>query len=183
MLREFECSILDINVDEIISKLESLGAIKVGEYIQRIYVYDFFKPEENRWVRLRTNDQVTTLTIKDKRDAKEIGSVKELEFVVEDFEKANEFCETIGLPLINYQEKKRISYELDGIEFDIDHWPLIPPYIEVEGKCKEEVLKGLDMLGLDKSKICLDTVDEIHLKYGFVLGDYKVVTFEGSEKK
>ena len=41
MKTEYEVKVLNINVDNIIERLESLGAIKKGEYFQRRYVYNF----------------------------------------------------------------------------------------------------------------------------------------------
>ena len=38
---EFELRILDVVESEMIEKLESLGAEKVGEFDQKRYVYDF----------------------------------------------------------------------------------------------------------------------------------------------
>ena len=52
---EYEVRVLEINKDELISKLENLGATFKGEYFQRRYVYDVVPKEESKWIRLRTN--------------------------------------------------------------------------------------------------------------------------------
>ena len=62
MHTEIEERILDINKEEIINKLESLGATKVGEWFYRRYTYDFTPKRESEWIRLRTNGVETTLT-------------------------------------------------------------------------------------------------------------------------
>ena len=46
MKTEYEVRVLEINKDEIIKKLERLGAEKKGEFEQKRYVYDL-RPIEN----------------------------------------------------------------------------------------------------------------------------------------
>ena len=52
-----------------------------------------------------------------------------------------------------YQENERIRYILNDIEIDIDSWPLIPTYMELEGKSAEDIKKIEDLLEIDKEKI------------------------------
>ena len=61
---EYEVRILEIDREEIIKKLEAMGAKKIKEGLQKRYVYDFNPVEPNKWIRLRTNGSTTTLTIK-----------------------------------------------------------------------------------------------------------------------
>lgn len=178
MINEYEVSILDINVKEIQERLEKIGATKKSDVLQRLHVYNLNKPEKNRWIRLRTDGTKTTLTVKDKRAKKEIGSVKELEIEISKFDEMNQILEIIGVPKISYQEKRRISYQYNDIQFEIDFWPMIPPYLEIEGKSKEDVLKGLRLLNISEENICLDTVDEIYMRYGINTKDYKVMKFD-----
>ena len=67
---EYEVRVLEINHDEMISKLEKLGATKVFDAMQKRKVYDFNPVEPNRWIRLRTNGIKTTLTIKEVKEKK-----------------------------------------------------------------------------------------------------------------
>lgn len=144
---ECECRILEINKEEFIRKLEKLGAVKVGEYFQKRFVYDFNPIVSNKWIRLRTNGEKTTLTIKELVDKTIIGT-KELEIEVSDFDDANKILNELGYTARNYQENKRITYILDDIEVDIDTWPLIPTYVEIEGKnreCIDDLIKKLSI--------------------------------------
>ena len=178
MESEYEITVLDINVSEIEKKLESIGAIKQGEYFQKRNLYNFHEEYRGRFIRLRTNGEKTTLTIKDKSAKKEIGSVKELEIEVSSFEKANEILELLGYEHSTYQENKRIIYKLGHIEFDIDTWPMIPTYLEIEGKNKEDVEKMIKILDIDEEKLSLDKVSEIYKKYGIDIHQYKELKFE-----
>lgn len=67
-------------------------------------------------------------------DKNDLGGTQEHEVVVSDFEKMNDILEKLGYKHRNYQENKRIRYILDEVEIDIDTWPLIPTYAEIEGK-------------------------------------------------
>ncbi len=178
MESEYEITVLDIDVSEIEKKLESIGAIKQGEYFQKRNLYNFHEEYRGRFIRLRTNGEKTTLTIKDKSAKKEIGSVKELEIEVSSFEKTNEILELLGYEHSTYQENKRIIYKLGHIEFDIDTWPMIPTYLEIEGKNKEDVEKMIKILDIDEEKLSLDKVSEIYKKYGIDIHQYKELKFE-----
>lgn len=178
MESEYEITVLDIDVSEIEKKLESIGAIKQGEYFQKRNLYNFHEEYRGRFIRLRTNGEKTTLTIKDKSAKKEIGSVKELEIEVSSFEETNEILELLGYEHSTYQENKRIIYKLGHIEFDIDTWPMIPTYLEIEGKNKEDVEKMIKILDIDEEKLSLDKVSEIYKKYGIDIHQYKELKFE-----
>ena len=161
MKTEYELRVLEINKEKIIKKLESLGAIKIGDFNQKRYVYDIKPAEKGKWIRLRTNGKLTTLTYKD-IVSNTIDGTKEVEFEVESITKANEFLERIGFKSRNYQENNRTQYTLNGVEIDIDSWPMIPTYLEVEGSSKEEVLNMLDLLEVDKSKITALNCEDIY---------------------
>ena len=130
MKTEYEVRVLEINKEEMIKKLESLHAERVGEFNQKRYVYDTIPKEDGKWIRLRTNGKETTLTYKDITSNK-IDGTKEVEIVVSDIEATNELLNRIGFFSKAYQENDRIRYMLDGVEIDIDSWPLIPTYLEI----------------------------------------------------
>lgn len=159
---EYECTVLDIDKEGVISKLESLGAKNKKEKLQRRYVYDFKPVEKNKWIRLRTNGDKTTLTLKEIKDKNSIGGTKELEIEVSDFDATNEILNRLGYKARNYQENKRHSFELDGVSIEIDSWPLIPTYVEVEGSSESEVIETLKKLGIDESKVTTLDVESIY---------------------
>lgn len=161
MKTEYEIRILEINKEEIIKKLEELGAIKKGKFKQKRYVYDLRPAEKGKWIRLRTNGEHTTLTYKDVV-SNTIDGTKKVEFEVEDFHKANEFLKKIGFKNRSYQENERIQYILNDVEIDIDSWPMIPTYMEIEGKSKEEVLNMKKILDIDESKVTTLNCDDIY---------------------
>ncbi len=177
MNTEYEIRVLEIDVDKMIKKLDSLGATKVGEWEQKRYVYDFIPKRENQWIRLRTNGKESTLTYKNvEKDT--IDGTKELEIVVDDFKKTNEMLEILGYKSKGYQENNRIRYMLNGVEIDIDSWPKIPTYMEIEGKDEEEVNATLELLDIDKEKVTALNCEDIYKKiYGINIDEIKNLVF------
>lgn len=163
---EYEVRILEINKDEFIKKLEKLKATKVGEYFQRRYVYDFNPAIKGKWIRLRTDGVDTTLTIKNIVSPL-IDGTKEIEIAVSNFDKCNYILEELGYKARSYQENKRIKYILDDVEIDIDTWPLIPTYVEIEGISEERVMECVSKLGYKAGDTTTLDVESIYNKYGY----------------
>lgn len=177
MKTEFEVKILEIDVDKIISKLASLGAKKIDEKLQKRYVYNIGEKSDNRWIRLRTDGKKTTLTIKEIQNHN-IDGTKEIEISVDDFEKTNLLLEKLGFVHKGYQENKRISYVHDGVEIEIDFWPQIPPYLEVEGESATEVENMVKLLGFDLSQTTSINTTDVYNKYGIDINLIRELKFE-----
>ena len=99
---------LEINKDSLVKKLKSIGAIEVGDWFQIRKTFDLIIPQQNSWLRLRTNGETTTLTVKEINSAK-IDGTKEAEVVVDDFDEMDTILTKIGLKSNKYQENKRIQ--------------------------------------------------------------------------
>ncbi len=80
-----------------------------------------------------------------------------------------------------YQENKRTIYKLEDVEFDIDTWPMIPTYLEIEAKSKEQVEEIIEKLEIDKNKLSLDKLSEIYKKYDYDIHDYKDLKFKSDK--
>ena len=176
MQTEFEVKILDIDVPKMISKLSVLGAKKIGEKFQKRFVYDFDPSKENSWIRLRTDGTKTTMAIKEIQNDN-IDGTKELEINVDDFKKTNLFLEKLGYVAKGYQENRRISYILDDVEIEIDFWPKIPPYLEIEARSAEEVEMMIEKLGFDRSQAISIGVRKVYKKYSIDIYSIKELKF------
>lgn len=102
----------------------------------------------------------------------------ENEIEVKSIEEANSLLEALGFSYKSYQEKRRISYQLEQFEIDIDTWPGIPTYFEVEGNSKEELELLLNKLGYTFSDTVSCTADEVYRKYGKSMFDTRTLKFE-----
>ncbi len=192
-MEEIEIKFLEVNISSLEKRLKSIGAIKVGETLSRITNFDYpdlsLKNEKNAWVRLRTEFGKTTLTYKERLGvSSDDGStsdagMKEIEVIVSDFEITKELLLNIGLVEKFSQERKRIRYIRDDIEFDIDTWPLIPPYLEIEGPTLEHLERSAYDLGLDWKDHFIGSFAQVCQKYGFSDHDYTIFTFKEQIKK
>jgi len=166
MKTEYEVRVLEIDKEKMIETLEGLGAQKIGDWHQKRYVYDIIPKDENSWVRLRTNGTKTTLAFKSVK-AKTVDGTKEAEVEVSSFEETNIILEQMGHYNRGFQENKRIQYKLDGVEIDIDTWPKIPAYLEIEGSNKAEIDSIIKKLNIDKNKISTLDVESLYAYYGY----------------
>jgi len=182
MKNEIEARLLECDVDLMVSKLERLGAKFNGDWLQLRYCYDFDPVDPNRWIRLRTNGINTTLTIKDISD-NSISGTKESEIIVSSFDTTDEILNQMGYYARSKQENRRIQYSLDGVEVDIDIWPLIPPYMEFEANNEDDIYRVCDKLGIDRSMLISDGVTEIYRKYGYGILGISDLVLEDDKKK
>lgn len=148
---EYEVRVLEINKEKILEKLKQLNAKLIEDVFQIRYIYDFNPIIPGKWIRLRTNGSKTTLAIKSIESLK-IDGTKEIEIEVSDFHATNEILKELGYVPKGIQENKRIRYDLNGVEIDIDTWPKIPTYMEIEGKTEFDVYKTLELLEIPKEK-------------------------------
>ena len=159
---EKEITILEVDKDLFEIKLKKLNALKVGDFFQKRLVYDFNPKIPNKWIRLRTNGEKTTLAIKEVIDTNAIDGTKELEIEVSDFEKTKMILEELGYYPKNYQENLRTIYLLDNVEISIDTWPLIPTYVEIEGQSIEDVMAVVKKLNIKNKEITTLDVESIY---------------------
>lgn len=182
--KEIEVRFLEIDKDELVKKLKVLGAEDRGEtMLQEIIFYD---PElkmltDRQFVRLRTARGKTKLTYKHHKERAVDGAV-EIEFEVDDPKSAEAFLEVLGLPAFRHQEKKRHTLTLNGVTADIDTWPGIPTYVELEGPSKAALKDAAARIGLDwKDAVFDDARAVIEEHYHVPVGKMHWFTFERQE--
>lgn len=177
MHTEYEVRILEINKEELIEKLNKLGAKKIDEFDYKRRVYNFNPAVDYKWIRLRTDGNKTTLTIK-KIEKLSIDGTKEMEIEVSDFEETNNILQELGYKSHTYQENKRIRYVLNDVELDIDTWPYIPTYLEIEGKDEESVKQMMKLLEVEESQVTtLDVQGVFKEFYNIDIAGVSIVKF------
>ena len=179
---EYEARILEINKEKLEEKLKSLNAKKVADFDYKRLVYDFNPADKGRWIRLRTDGRKTTLTVKEVKSY-EIDGTEENEIEVSDFETTNIILNKLGYIAKSYQENKRTRYLLDGVEIDIDDWPLIPTYLEIEGPSEVAVHNTLETLGFKREEATTNDVDNIYKDYGININIIDNLELEEERKK
>lgn len=263
--QELEIKILDINREEIVNKLNEIGAEFVQDRIQKIYTYDCYDPilmykltiedykitklnnslrkiinmvsyieptftEDERsyfkellgyesiekyitnnmenvdlyklqdeklldiikstkerffkWIRLRQDGDKVELTLKyiyNTAVEYNIDEVKEIEIVTDDFETANKLIEEMGYYKRKLVEKRRVSYKYNDLSIEIDEWPLLNPYIEIEGNNAQDIYDLALKLGYPKEETKVMNTEDVYLLKGINLTDYEVMAFDHQE--
>lgn len=173
---EFEAKILDVDRRKVELRLLELGAEMAGEAHQRRYVYDIEPGDQTRWVRLRdTGSKVTLATKHIRHDG--IDGTDEVEVRVDDFEKTHQLLGTLGFTAKAYQENRRRSYVLGGAEVEIDSWPRIPDYMEIEGHDREHVVEVAQMLGFTEDQLTGMNTTKVYRHYGIDLAAHRELRF------
>ena len=157
MSREIETKVLDIDPKKIKASLKKLGAKKV---LDTRLVVDWYrikgiKEGEDPWfLRIRSDSKGNhEVTWKAKSDILGVARKhKEINFPIQDPEKLADLFEELGLEKYAHQEKDRISFSLKGWRFDIDQYPGMPAFIEIEGKSEDHIKKALKIFGLEKNQ-------------------------------
>ncbi len=152
--KEIECRFLEVDIEKLKGKLADLGAHDEGENLIEetvIYDKDLKWRDDQRFVRIRKVGDKTRLTYKDQK-VQTVDGTFEIEFEIEDYQKAELLFEKIGLWPYRHQQKKRHAFKLNGVSIDIDSWPMIPPYVELEGESEEDLKKVAKLLGLEWEK-------------------------------
>lgn len=142
----------------------------------------------NKWVRLRNTNGKVTITIKhilnpdiQANSDSQIQKVMETEMEVPSIEDANNILEQLGFAFRNYQEKNRVTYDFNGVEVDIDSWPLIPTYVEVENDSEDVINDTIKQLELQEHEIVSCNTADVYKKYGIDLYQFRELRFQSKE--
>lgn len=155
-----DCLLDVLNKDNYI---EILNNEKLIEFIKS------FHNNSNKWIRVRKSKDKTTIAVKHilaKKESSSIQQMLENEIEVPDIDAANKLLEALGYSYKSYQEKRRVTYILNNHEIDIDTWPDIPTFFEVEGENEEDLKEILQILGYKIENTVSCTADEVYRKYG-----------------
>ena len=182
--QEIECRFLEIDKEALINKLLSLGAKDGGEeMLEEIIIYDSELKwrDEGKFVRIRRVGNKTKLSYKE-HSSHTVDGTYEIEFGIDDYKKAELFFEKIGLKPTRHQQKLRHTLKLNSVTFDIDTWPKIPTYVEIEGESEEELKKAVALIGYNwKDAEFHNARWVIENKYNVPVGKLRWFTFDRYE--
>ncbi|HRY63044.1 MAG TPA: CYTH domain-containing protein [Patescibacteria group bacterium] len=185
-MEEFEAIFTDINLDGIRNKLKTLGARKIFEktYRRLNFEYpDWRLDKDHSWIRLRDEGDKITLAFKKRLgpgegdNGNDLG-MREIEFEVSDYNKTRDFFLAIGLVHKLEVENRRERWLFKDIQFDIDTYPLIPTYLEIESSSWAKVKEGSELLDLDYNQKRICSATQIAKDYGIITQDYSIFTFD-----
>ncbi|MDB5163791.1 MAG: adenylate cyclase [Candidatus Saccharibacteria bacterium] len=187
--QEIECKFLDVNPKQLGQTITNLGGKRQFRKLFRRYVFDFPDKRLNAqasWLRIRDEGDKSTLTFKQRikghSDTKDAG-MKEIEVTVSDFIATADVLKAIGMTPKFYEENWRTLYTLNGVEVAIDEWPLIPPYVEIEGDSWKVVDDAASVLGFDPKQKLICATMQVYEHYGINENDYQILTLDKQIKK
>lgn len=168
METEIEAKWLEINVEQMRRKLQEIGAeLAQPERMLARKPYDFpdRRLEKNGgWVRVRNEGDKITLSYKQQND-RTLHGTKEVTLVVDNFGMTCNFLEAIGLEPKSYQETKRESWKFGDTEIELDTWPWIPSFIEIEAPNEKRLCDVAEKLDLNISDAMHGSVEPVYQKY------------------
>ena len=126
---------------------------------------------------MNTIKHILNPDLKEEGDS-QIQRVMETEMEVPSIEDGNAILEQLGFNFRNYQEKMRTTYEVDGVEVDVDTWPMIPTYVEIENDSEDTIYQMIKKLGLEgKRRVSCNTA-AVYRMYGIDIYQYRELKFE-----
>lgn len=164
---EIEAKFIEIPAD-FRDRLKAVGAVCVKEE-RMMRRRNFDTPDrqllkKNGWIRVRDEGGKITLSYKQLQD-RTITGTQEVNIVVNDFDETCHFLEATGFASYTYQETKRESWKLDDTEIEIDTWPWIPSYIEIEALSETILWEVVQKLGLPKGHALFGSVEIVYQHY------------------
>jgi adenylate cyclase, class 2 len=156
-MQEIETKVLEVDKVSVKTKLIALGAREIQD--TRLIV-DWYSPSG-----IENNNHPWYLRVRSTSDGKNEISWKslpkingntrhsdEININVSDVVSAGKLLEGIGLEHYAHQEKDRVSFVMKDWNFDLDQYPGMPAYLEIEGKSHEHVQEAIKLLELTRHK-------------------------------
>ncbi|MEG1048674.1 MAG: CYTH domain-containing protein, partial [Bacilli bacterium] len=133
----------------------------------------------NKWIRLRKSNDKIELTTKHifEKNSNLIQKVMETEIATSDFEETNKLLESIGLMKRSYQEKIRYSYKYKNAEIEIDIWPRLEPYIEIETDNEKLMNEIINLLELNSHEIVSTNTENLYKRKNINLKEISELKF------
>lgn len=152
MNTEIEAKWLNIDHEDMRNKLKACGAELVqSERLMKRKIFDYADKRLEAvggWVRVRDEGSKITMSYKQLSD-RTLQGTQEVTVVVDDYAAACGFLESIGLRAKSYQETKRESWKLGDVQIELDTWPWIPGFVEIEAPTEDALKFSAENLGFN----------------------------------
>lgn len=159
---EIEATFINIDKDQLRAQLKELGAkLLQPETLMRRTIFNI---DDHSFVRVRDEGNRITMSYK-RLDKLSLSGMKEICLNVNDYDDAINFVKVCGLNPKAVQETLREEWELDGVELDIDTWPWLPTFVEIEGPSEAAVKSVAEKLDLKMADALYGSVDEVYKVY------------------
>lgn len=161
---EHEIKVLNVDVKGLQEKLETLGAKQVFNSERTITYFDYptsqFKTDKVDF-KLTEEDSIKLSYTSHTENGKETIKLR-----VSRKQEAVDLLAKLNLFPITEVVSHRTSYEWEGVDFDIDEFPQIPPFLEIDLEdSKENINSILEKLDLSENQKGEFSTPEIYKLY------------------
>ncbi|MDR7855811.1 class IV adenylate cyclase [Tissierella sp.] len=173
-MRELEVKILNVDLEEMESKLIALDATLISRERQVNTLIDsedgFIENNLDSYLRIRetksylNNDIKYTLTMKKNINREGLRENIESNVDISDKDTMLSILEDLGYVVVQEGFKERTSYTLGNVRFDLDRWDenTYPyPYMEIEVNDEDELKEMIKLLDIPKENISTKSIVEL----------------------
>lgn len=181
-----DIKVLEIDKNKLLKVLENIGGRKILDTTVFIESYGAHSSEilntEHADDRLRAKlasivDNIQTmkdftLTLQYDSDMLELtlaptDDFKTVPFALSDKETLTEWLAKNGFKRMGHQEVRRVRYncEHSDVDFLIEEWPSIPPYLKIIGKNRETILQAVKRIGYTENDLITLSKRELFKRY------------------
>nr|MBQ0091539.1 CYTH domain-containing protein [Candidatus Enterousia merdequi] len=162
------------DIIDVIDNIDEFTTLPIINKIQSLHI------NPNKWVRLRDTNGNVTLTVKHvfDKNTDSIQKVAEYEIKVDSVDEADRLLVALGFAKRNVQEKIRTQYRYKNAEIDIDQWPRLRPYIEIESDDTGLYQEIIDGCGLGDKKIVSCNTEDLYREIGINSRETPELLFE-----
>jgi adenylate cyclase, class 2 len=102
-----------------------------------------------------------------------VSSHKEINLKILDKNAMSDLFIELGMEIYAHQEKDRVSWVYKEWQFDLDQYPNMPAYLEIEGKSEGSIQEAIKLLGLE-NKIATPKGERIVITENYGLDWYNM---------
>lgn len=173
-MRELEVKILNMDLNELESRIQALGATLTSKEVQVNTLIDskdnFIQNQLDSYMRIRETKSLLTdkvnFTLTMKRNIERDGIRENIEINTDIDDKASmlEILKALGYEVFKEGYKERTSYALGNVRFDLDKWDKLTypyPYMEIEVNVEDELEDMIKLLDIPRENISTKSIVEL----------------------
>jgi len=123
------------------------------------------------YARVRDEGSQVTMSAKFSSTDGSISAQKEICLIVDSFDYAKDLLIALGLTMTNYQESYRETWlTTNNCLVEIEEWPLLAPYLEIEGPSESDLRAVAKDLELNWASHTVVSTDQLYAKQYSVSG-------------
>jgi predicted adenylyl cyclase CyaB len=178
MSLEIEKRFINFDYKTLKQKLKDNEIKKTGEYLFKLSSYEGTKKGQS--IRIRDEGDKITFTIKQKNEG---NYDTEWEVIINDYTMLDKMLQELNVKKRYDLHKYREIYKTKNNKSEIvfDHFPGLPPYIEIESNNEKELFKTMKLLDVNEEEDF--TAKDLYFKYYGITKDRKdgTLTFKNAK--